>query len=130
MSKTVLEIQDLARDVRKKFELGLIPKEILVKLYSEYNPKVEAVTFVNEAETIFPSLNCGLTSVYLQEVLGGKIVHGKYGNQNHTFLKYQDTIVDITADQFGGPKVYVGKLKSPWKGANESVYLGGQSTIL
>jgi len=51
----------------------------------------------------------------IRNVAEGEIVQGKYQNENHTFLMLEDNqIVDITADQYGGPKVYVGDLKLPW----------------
>lgn len=101
--------------MRKDFEKKLISKNILKRLYEEYNPQVNSNKFVTEAEKIFPKLNCGLTSVYLKNLLGGKIVQGKYKRHNHTFLLLQGNIIDITADQYDGPKIYVGKLKSPWR---------------
>ena len=65
---------------------------------------------------MFPNLNCGLATVYLRKLFSdGKIVNGKYQNKNHTFLLLEDSVVvDITSDQYGGPKVYVGLLQSPW----------------
>ena len=65
---------------------------------------------------MFPNLNCGLATVYLRKLFSdGRIVNGKYKDNNHTFLLLEDSVVvDITSDQYGGPKVYVGPLQSPW----------------
>lgn len=116
MDNKIPKIQNTAERVRKKFEEKGIPKEELVELYSTYNRKVNGDTFIAEAERVFPKLNCGLATVYLQKILGeGEIVRGKYQNENHTFLILEDNqIVDITADQYGGSRVYVGDLKPPW----------------
>ena len=108
------KIFDIAGKIRREFEERMIPRDVLVSLYSAYNPKVDVDLFVDEAEKIFPKLNCGLTSVYLQSILGGEIMRGKFENNNHTFLLLHDFVVDITADQYGGEKVHVGSLKYPW----------------
>lgn len=108
-------IQYVAENIREKFEQRQIPNKELAKLYSEYNPKVNKDVFITEAVKIFPKLNCGLTSIYLQQILGGELVWGKYNEHAHSFLLLDgNTIVDITADQYGGPKVYVGRLEFPW----------------
>jgi hypothetical protein len=101
---------------RSKFQDNVIKSSLLSELYKKYNPRVEDIDeFVGLASKSFPDLNCGLASVYLQHTLQeGKIVQGSYNNHNHTFLKVRSEIVDITADQFGGPKVYVGALVLPW----------------
>jgi len=65
---------------------------------------------------LFPKLNCGIASLYIQYKLKhGTIVQGFYNNIPHTFFLLGDNIIDITADQFGGPKIYTGKLKEPWR---------------
>lgn len=100
---------------RANFEANRIPHQQLAELYSRYNPNVEINSFLGEAARLFPKLNCGLTSVYLHHVLGkGKIINGSYARRNHTFLSLGNTIIDITADQFGGPKIYIGPLIAPW----------------
>ena len=109
-------METLVKKVREDFEQKQIPKEKLAELYAKYNPSVDTQRFVIEAEKLFPTLNCGLASVYLREVLGcGEVVRGTYKNHNHTFLLLSDgTIIDITADQYGGPSVYIGVLMLPW----------------
>jgi hypothetical protein len=100
---------------RGQFNEHTLQRDLLKKLYKNYNPDVETESFIDKAAQIFPNLNCGIASVYLKHVLKkGKIVQGSYGSQNHTFLLIDKTIIDITADQYGGPSVYVGPLKYPW----------------
>ena len=108
--------KNIAIKTRKAFEAKRIDKSILRKLYTQYHPVKNINVFMNRATDLFPNLNCGVASVYLKHVLGkGSIVNGNYSNNNHTFLLLnKKTIIDITADQYGGPKVYVGPLKNPW----------------
>ena len=108
------EIQAVAEKVRMEFEQKRIPKETLSMLYSEYNPDVDGNIFTTEAEKIFPRLNCGLTSIYLKKMLGGEVIRGKYDGHDHTFLLLNNQVIDTTADQYRGPRVYVGELKLPW----------------
>jgi hypothetical protein len=113
-----MEIINVAIKVRKYFETSSIPKNELASLYLKYNPLVKDIdNFIEQAFILFPALNCGLATVYLLAKLQkGKPINGKYQSYPHTFLLLErDTIVDITADQFGGPRVYVGQLQSPWK---------------
>lgn len=93
-----------------------MPRDLLKNLYKIYNHDVDIEEFIIEAEKIFPKLNCGLASVYLRYILGtGEVVRGKYNGNNHTFVKIgKSKILDITADQYGGPKIYMGNIKSPW----------------
>lgn len=110
----IITIKKTACQIRGQFEAGTTDKELLVQLYREYADVGDTVRFVNKAKDIFPRGNCGLASLYLKKELGGKVVWGKYGEHNHTFLLVADTVIDITADQFGGPEVYVGPLRKPW----------------
>lgn len=104
----------VVRQTRKQFETGLADQGLLVNQYREYADVGDTEQFVNKAKDIFPHGNCGLASLYLKTKLRGEIVQGKYGGHNHTFLLVDDIVVDITADQFGGPKIYMGLLQSPW----------------
>ena len=110
------EIREIASDIRSQFLRKQIDEEVLNRLYHEYNPLENVNLFVGRAEDIFPNLNCGLTAVYLQYVLCcGRVVNGRYEKEDHTFLLvYESVVVDITADQYGGPEVYVGPLQNPW----------------
>jgi hypothetical protein len=109
------KIAKVAEVARKAFETNSISRKLLIKLYSHYNPDVEINSFLDDAAKLFPAMNCGLASVYLQHKLHqGEIVYGSYDGHNHAFLSLGETIIDITADQFGGPKVYVGPPEKPW----------------
>lgn len=111
---SIAAIKKIANKYRGAFEVGAVDQQLLVKLYREYKDVGDTVRFVSKAKDIFPQANCGLASLYLKQKLGGRIVQGKYGEHDHTFLLVDDTVIDITADQFGGPKVYVGPLRLPW----------------
>jgi FMN phosphatase YigB (HAD superfamily) len=70
---------------------------------------------IKRANKIFPSLNCGLTILYLRHILKtGNVVNGKFNKFRHTFLVIGKNIVDITSDQCGGTKTYVGPLVFPY----------------
>ncbi len=100
---------------RIAFEQKKIAPALLQSLYMAYANIPDVPSFIEAALRIFPKLNCGLASVYLRHVLKkGKIVQGSYQQNDHTFLLVKDTVIDITSDQDGGPKVYVGPLKNPW----------------
>lgn len=109
-------ILNKAKQVRDLMEKGIADKKLLASLYKEYADIDDIQSFVARAEEMFPKLNCGLASVYLKHELGeGKIVNGKFKNENHTFLLLDDgNIADITADQYGGPEIYYGPLREPW----------------
>ena len=112
-----MDLNSKIDNIRSDFERGSIPNSILVSLYSGYNKEVDSSVFVTKSKKMFPKLNCGLTSLYIQKKLGeGEIVRGSYLGNPHTFLMLDDKqIVDITADQYGGLGVYIGKIKQPWK---------------
>ena len=105
-----------AWQARKAFEQRTIPREVLRELFLAPNPDfLDVDNYLDFAATIFPRGNCGLTSVYLRHVIGaGQIVEGQYVSEQHTFLKVGALAVDITADQFGGPPIYVGPITLPW----------------
>jgi hypothetical protein len=107
-------IKTVAQKIRRQLEEKKISRKDIRALYLVYNSSVHIDLFLDEAEKIFPNLNCGIASVLLREKLGGEVRQGKYKEQQHTFLKLSDCIVDITADQYGGPSVYVGPCVSPW----------------
>ena len=115
-------ILETAAEARKQFADHEVDPHLLQTLYALYNPAVGDVAhFVQQANELFPRLNCGLATVYLKHLLGiGREEQGKFGDEDHTFLlieedgSEQKTVVDITSDQYGGPRVYVGHLQSPW----------------
>lgn len=109
-------MQDVIWKTRKQFEMGEIDYYLLKKLYEKYNPRLKNVDlFLERSKILFPKLNCGLTSIYLQHILdGGYVVNGKYKNNNHTFLVFNENIIDITSDQYDGSKIYIGPAIFPW----------------
>ena len=110
-----------AQDVRRAFERDEFYIALARTAYGAYAPDIDIDLFLNRARRIFPALNCGLCSTYLAAVLGCGIVRrGKYGTEGHTVLMVGPVVVDITADQFGGPRVYVGALQLPWRFDDES----------
>lgn len=78
----------------------------------------------------FPYNCCELaTAVLLDRIGEGVIVYGRYEHEpinaqnmrkSHAFWAHsepvdeQTLIADITADQYGGPAIYVGDLHHPW----------------
>ncbi|MBI4065614.1 hypothetical protein HY412_00265 [Candidatus Kaiserbacteria bacterium] len=110
-----IELQGVADDARRVFEKKSVEEALLVELYAAYADVGDTTLFVKRALSSFPRLACGVATVYLRHRLGtGEIIQGRYGKESHTFFLLDDTIVDITADQYGGPKTYVGKLRPPW----------------
>lgn len=107
-------MEKTAYRTREQFEQKSTDTKLLVALYRDYADVGDTAQFVGKARDIFPLGNCDITTLLLKEKLGGEVVQGKYGEQKHTFLSIDGVIVDITADQFGGPEVYVGPLRSPW----------------
>lgn len=112
-------------ETRQRFEMKSISDTELARVYQTYNSVPDIRLFIARAKKLFPKLNCGLASAYLRSKLNkGSVVQGKYGNHPHTFLKIENIIIDITSDQYGGPKVYVGPLRKPWalRSYNNLVY--------
>lgn len=117
-----LAIQEAAERAREQFERHEVDARLLQTLYATYNPSVgDVARFVQQANELFPRLNCGLATVYLKYILGiGREEQGNFGDEDHTFLLIEDdgvkekTVVDITSDQYSGPRVYVGPLQAPW----------------
>lgn len=106
---------EIARSARFDLESKSVDGRLLASLYSEFNDIPDVVGFVRRSLAQFPRLGCGMASVYCRHKLGaGKIVVGSYAGVRHSFLLYDRILVDITADQFGGPPVYVGPLRQPW----------------
>lgn len=118
---SISNTEEIVSKTRKYFEIGSVDQDLLIEMYRNYTDVGDTAGFVSTAKTVFPNGNCGLASLYLKRELGGEIVQGKYGENKHTFLVVDDTVIDITADQFGGPKVYVGPLRSPWGLKGEKV---------
>jgi hypothetical protein len=113
-----MNIERLAQETRALFENRIVSREIIGKLYEEYNPNLgDARKFLEAAEHLFPQLNCGLASIYLAHQISSEaeVVRGTFSQERHTFLKVGGRILDITADQYGGPSVYAGPIRPPWR---------------
>ena len=111
-----MEIRKVTQQIRRDFETGEVDCQLLLRLYEKYHHVPHGEIFVRKALSSFPRLNCGLASVYLRHhIHQGTIVRGKFKDHLHTFILLRNSIVlDITADQYGGPKIHVGKLAWPW----------------
>lgn len=102
--------------IRNAFESGRFDVSIARRAYGNYAPEIDIDLFLSRARGLFPALNCGLCSTYLRAVLDcGTVKRGRYNNERHTVLMIGSVVVDITADQFGGPPVYIGPLRRPWE---------------
>lgn len=114
--RNLIEILDIAGSARIAFENRRIPIKKLRNLYLRYKKIEDIDLFIYRARSIFPSLNCGVASLYIKHILKeGRIINGSYGGNNHSFLLLNNNIIiDITSDQYGGPEVYVGPLILPW----------------
>ncbi len=122
LDSEILQIGEIAAEVREEFEQGTVNLSILTSLYSKHTFVENMNLFLSRARVMFPMGNCGLTSVYLQSVLGGDVRRGWYKTLPHTFLLLDERlVVDITSDQFGGPKVYVGYFGCPYSIAKEKI---------
>lgn len=113
----MLARKQVLSQVRYLFEQRRIDPALLVQLYMTYNPLAHIEDFIHQSQLLFPKLNCGIASLYLQYVCAeGTLTKGAYRQHPHTFLMFDKGIIaDITADQFGGPRIYLGHLKSPWR---------------
>lgn len=120
---TLTEIESAAYAVRQEFEQSTVDPQLLAELYQTYHPIEDIDVFLQRAKSLFPALNCGIASVYMQHRLqAGTVLRGSYAGQPHTFLSLgEGAIADITADQYGGPAVYVGPLQPPWSAVSENI---------
>lgn len=107
---------NLVAQTRHLFEQRRIDPSLLAHLYQRYHPLTDIKHFIAHSQVLFPKLNCGIASLYLQYLLQeGKAIRGSYKGYAHTYLRLKEnTIVDITADQFGGPPVYIGSPLFSW----------------
>lgn len=73
---------------------------------------------IANAQSTFPKGCCGMASCLLaSRIPNAQLVHGLYEcpqQEPHTWVMVDDLVLDITADQFGGPPVYIGPLEKPW----------------
>ena len=115
-SLDVEKIRRVANEARARFEAGDIPDALLSQLYEQYCPGINADEFVAAAKRLFPIGNCGLASLYIQSQLrSGEVTYSSYAGKGHTIWHVGSRIIaDITSDQYGGPRVYVGPFVEPW----------------
>lgn len=116
MIHTFESVFQIARQARTDLESGAVSQDLLAELYSDYCSDIDVTLFLEGAAQIFPVGNCGIASVYLRHLLHvGEPIFGSYNEHGHTIWHLgKNMIADITCDQFGGPKVYVGPLVKPW----------------
>jgi hypothetical protein len=105
----------VAKATRRDFEAKRIDIAHAVDLYARYTEVGDTERFVTRALDGFPSLCCGVACLVLRDRLGGgRIINGSYRRYGHTFLLVDAMVIDITADQFGGPGVHVATMRWPW----------------
>jgi hypothetical protein len=116
LSESKKKIYKIAKQVRFDFENKQLDLKLLASVYLQHAFVEDINSFVNIAINQFPKHCCGLCSSYLKhKIKEGTLIEGIYDSYCHTFLLLKNNlIVDITADQFGGPKIYVGHMKKPW----------------
>jgi hypothetical protein len=121
MLHTVTGLEAITRQTRQDFERRNISGEELA-LAAEFSG-IETVY-----RAIFPEFCCELATLVLRQRIGqGEVLDGGYQDwgeygSSHTFLYLgetaigDDTIADITADQFEdkAPPVYIGRFVLPW----------------
>ena len=112
-------IEQIVREARGVFEKGDVYGPELEQIYRgriKVGPKWPWPP-LDQLQEHFPEGNCAVATAYLGELIPeSKIVYGYYEDRSHFFLLLDPVaVVDITADQFGGPKVYVGPLETPWQ---------------
>ena len=117
---SVDKIYDAAVLAREGFERQTLDRDVLWLRYCRWNPSAydeDKDFFLDLAAQSFPVGNCGLASAYLWEEVSigdGQPKSVFYRGEGHTVLLGRIAMVDITADQFGGPRVYIGPMVSPW----------------
>lgn len=129
MSLNAVELRAIAETSRTDFESGAISVDHVLEVGRLYLPAGAIDMYGAEVPAIltyFPSMACDLASAVLRHRVGyGEVSEGSYEGLVHTFLNLgetalgPETIVDITADQYGGPRMYVGPLTEPWSKAQD-----------
>jgi hypothetical protein len=120
ISSKIDEIYQIATEVREGFELQSLDPKIVWSRYCRWVPDArhwDKDKFLSLANTAFPLGCCGLASAFLSEEVDigcGIPEHILYKDEPHTILLGSLAMIDITADQFGGPRIYVGPMVRPW----------------
>ena len=79
-----MDIQTIAFKTRSKFENRKVDGSLLKELYLQYSIVENIDLFIEKALQMFPKLNCGLASIYLNYLYPqSKIVRGTYKNKPH-----------------------------------------------
>ncbi|HVV67264.1 MAG TPA: hypothetical protein VHB72_04330 [Candidatus Saccharimonadales bacterium] len=118
----IKEVYRVAKEVREGFEQRSFDPEVVWARYCSWVPDArhwDRGKFLDLANTSFPLGCCGLASAFLSKEVDvgyGQPEHIYYKSYPHTVLLGDIAMVDITADQFGGPRIYVGPMVDPWKG--------------
>lgn len=129
MSYEATDLAHLAKEVREEFTSRTIAPATLFEIITLHSPhilaglqKQIALKACGSIINCFPAYSCDGAAAVLRERAGyGEIITGSYTRYEcHAFLGIgatalgMDTIVDITADQFGGPEIFVGQIVPPW----------------
>lgn len=130
------EILAVAIRTREDFEQKSLKVQYVQDLvikhlsYIAESYEAELTAWIEQTLSLFPVNGCEVaTAVLLDRLRTGKIVYGRYEHEplgphnirkSHTFWTQSESnssnplIADITADQYGGPPIYVGTLIKPW----------------
>ena len=116
---TIEKVRGAALQARSDFEKCIVSKDLMRELSISSDPALQHVfdRYFDDTIQKFPRGNCRLAAIYLKHLAGfGHVAEGTYGGNYHRFWAGEEgeLIADITADQFGGPKVYVGRVVAPW----------------
>ncbi len=116
MAKLKKDLIYIAQESRRIFERKEVDLTHLTELYMRFFRKKNAEDMISFSIEMFPNTCCYVATLFLKEQLkGSRYISGGYKRFNHDFLEYRGRILDITADQFGGPRIYVGPLVLPWR---------------
>ncbi len=113
---TIEEIAEMAVDTRLELINRSVDMRLLAILHKQHFPLHQIRDILPQILQDFPQNNSTIATSYLQFIMGGDVTRGQYEHHPHFYLTLpRNVIVDITADQFGGPEVFVGKIRSPWQ---------------
>ena len=130
------EIMPIAIQARRDFDNKSVDVQYLKSLVEKHLPYIaenykDGLTqWIEQSVANFPIDCCEIGAAVLLDRVGeGEIAHGRYEREpigphnirkSHTFWTQAETpgktalMADITADQYGGPPIFVGSLKRPW----------------
>lgn len=118
-----LALMSEALAVREMLSTKSYDKDEIVHLtqnfYSKSNPE-HIQRSVEACLPNFPRGCCDFASLLLQDrIQDGEVTTGVYYKRPrafdaHAFLQLGGILCDLTADQFGGPRIYIGEFVLPW----------------